>query len=164
MHPQKIEHMAQVEAWLNENVTQYLTPEKVTLSDFQLDWVKVTGSFVLEFDDATVGDRFKLSLGDNGRLKLSMPVFNSPLGAPASYAAVEFTDDTRDAINDGLSLLIPKFAGFGLHPLTHEFIHQFTPLHERVLDSEGLYISKRLLSGAFSVSVGTQRPSNASVS
>lgn len=161
MNPEQIEHMAEVEAWLDENVIQYPTPAKVTLSDFQLDWQSVCGSFVLAFDEVLVSDRFKLSLGDNGRLKFWMPMFISPLEAPASYAAVEFTDDTRNAINDGLSLLIPKFAGFGLHPLTREFVSQSTPLHDRVLDPEGLEISKRLLSGIFSVSVETQRSSNA---
>jgi hypothetical protein len=116
---------------------------------------------VLEFDGVLIGDRFKLSLGDTGRLQFAMPMYHSPLGAPASYAAVEFTDDTRNAINDALSLLMPKFSGFGLHPLTREFIHQSTPLVDRVMDQEGLEVSKRLLSGAFSVSVGTQRRSNA---
>lgn len=159
MTPEQIEHMAEAKAWLDENVIKYPTPEKVTLSDFQLDWLKVTGTFVLEFDGTLIGDRFELSLGDNGRLKFSMPMFHSPLGVPVSYAVVEFTDDTRNAINDGLSLLIPKFAGFGRHPLSLEFIHQSTPLQERVLDPEGLEISKRLLSGNFSVSVGTKRRS-----
>ncbi len=161
MNPEQIEHMAEVEAWLDGNVIQYPTPAKVTLSDFQLDWHKVAGSFVLEFDDELVGDRFELSLGDNGRLKFGTPMFISPLGAPASYAAVEFTEDTREAIDDGLSLLVPKFAGFGLHPLTREFVTQSTPQQDRVMDPEGLEISKRLLSGNFSVSVGTQRCSHA---
>ena len=161
MNSEQIAHMAQVEAWLDENVIQYPTPAKVTLSSFQLDWSNITGSFVLKFDEELVSDRFELSLGDNGRLKFSMPMFISPLGAPASYAAVEFTNDTRNAINDGLSLLMPKFAGFGLHPLTRQFINQSTPLHERVIDPEGLEISKRLLGGRLSVSVGTQRRSGA---
>lgn len=161
MNLEQIEHIAQVKTWLDENVIHYPTPSKVTLCDFQLDWLKVTGTCVLEFDGTLIGNRFELSLGDNGRFKFSIPMFHSLLGVPASYAAVEFTDDTRNAINDGLSLLIPKFAGFGLHPLSREFIHISTPLQERVLDPEGFEISKRLLSGAFSVSVGTQCRSNA---
>lgn len=161
MNSEQIEHIARVKVWLDENVIEYPTPAKVTLSNFQLDWQNVTGSFVLELDGALVGDRFELSLGDNGRLKFSVPMFHSPLGAPASYAAVEFTVETRNAINDGLSILVPKFAGFGLHPLSREFIHQSTPLCDRVLDPEGLEISKLLMKGCFSVSVGTQRRSHA---
>lgn len=157
MNPEKKEHLAQVKDCLKEHVIQYPTPEKITLSDFQIDWLKIDGSFVLEFDGIRISDRFKLTLGDTGRLRFYMPMFHSPLGAPASYAAQEFTDETHNAIDDGLRLLIPKFSGFGLHPMTREFIHQSTPLQERVLDPEGFEISKRLLSLAFSVTVSTQR-------
>ena len=158
MNPERIEHIAQVKAWLDENVIEYPTPAKVTLSDFQVDWLNITGSFALALDEVQVPYRFKFALGDNGRLRYFMPMFHSPLGAPASYGAVEFTDEARQAISEGLSILVPRFASFGLHPVTREFIHQYTPLAERVLDPEGLEIAQRLLSSSnFSMTVGTQQ-------
>jgi hypothetical protein len=163
MKPEKIEHLAQLADWPEQNVIRYQTPAKVTLSDFQLDWQNVCGSFVLAFDEVIVPDRVALSLGDNGRFNFSIPTLASPHGVPDSKANVEFTDDTQHAIHAGLGLVTPQFASCGVHPLTHQLIQPLTPLHERVLDPEGLEISKRLLSGSFSVSVCTQRRSHAPV-
>jgi hypothetical protein len=157
MTPEHIEHIALVHAWLDENVIEYPTPAKVTLSDFQVDWLNITGSFALALDEVHAPYRFKFALGDNGRLRYFMPMFHSPLGAPASYGAVEFTDETRQAISEGLCILVPRFASFGLHPITREFIHQSTPLAERVLDPEGVEMAKRLLSSSkFALTVGMQ--------
>jgi hypothetical protein len=123
-----------VSAWFDENVRVYPTPREVTLSEFEIDWDKLAGSFRLAFDGEPLPDRFRFSLEITGWLQHQAPMFVSPLDVPASYAAVEFTDDTRRAIDDGLRATLPRLHGYGIVRESGKEIGAFTPLAERIVD------------------------------
>jgi hypothetical protein len=158
MRPEIAEHLAQVSAWLDENVVSYPTPAAVTLTDIQMNWTELSGSSTLSLDNKVVPDRFVFSLDGTGWLKFFMPMFTSPLGAPASYAAVELTEETRLAMQVGLHILMPKLAGFGLHPRTGEWVHQSTPWRARVMDPNGFEQARqRIEAGGYSITVPTKQ-------
>ncbi|ABM39949.1 hypothetical protein [Polaromonas naphthalenivorans] len=157
MRPEIAEHLAQVSAWLDENVVSYPTPAAITLSDIQMNWTDLSGSFILSLDGKEVPDRFVFSLDGTEWLKFFMPMFTSPLGAPASYAAVEFTEETRVAMEDGLRILMPKLAGFGQDRVTGDWVHQSTPWEARVMDTSAFEQARqRIEVGGYSITVPTK--------
>lgn len=127
-------HIAEVERWLDDNVRVVPAPRAVTLSDFEIDWSKLTGSFTLALDGEPLPDRFRFDLEITGWLRWQMPMFHSPLGAPASYAAYEFTPETRRAIDEALRAVLPRLHGCGLVRATGQRIDQSTPLEARIVD------------------------------
>lgn len=158
MRPELAEHFVQVSAWLSENVVSYPTPAAVTLSDIQMNWRDLSGSFLLSLDAMELPDRFVFSLDGTGWLKFFMPMFTSPLGAPASYAAIKFTEETRVAMEEGLRILMPKLAGFGLHRVTGEWVHQSTQWQMRVIDTTAFEQARqRIETGGYSITVPTQQ-------
>lgn len=158
MRPEFAEQIAPVSAWLDENVVSYPTPAAVTLTGIQMNWTDLSGSFTLSLDNKVVPDRFCFSLDGTGWLKFFLPMFTSPLGVPASYAAVELTEETRVAMQEGLRILMPKLAGFGLHPVTGEWVHQSTPWRARVMDPTGFEQARqRIEAGGYSTTVPTKQ-------
>lgn len=156
--PDIAEHLALVSAWLDENVVSYPTPASVTLSDIQMNWTDLSGSLIFSLDGKKVPDRFVFSLDGTGWLKFFMPMFTSPLGAPASYAAVEFTEETRVVMEEGLRILIPKLAGFGLDRVTGVWIHQSTQWQTRVMDTTAFEPARqRIETGGYSITVPTKQ-------
>lgn len=148
MKSERSELLTPAKTGLTKKVITYPTPLKVTLSNFQMDWFTMTGSFALSLDTKMVASRFKLFIDDSGRLKFS---------APSSDAIIDLTHATKNAINDAISLLVPRFSGLGLHACPPERPCLATPLTARIIDHEGLEIAKRLICGVnFSVTVGTQ--------
>ncbi len=148
MKSERSELMTPVKPGLTKKISAYPTPLKVTLSNFQMDWFTMTGSFALGLDTKIIATRFRLFIDDSGRLKFS---------APSSDAVIDLTHATKNAINDALSLLVPRFSGLGLHAYTPEHPCLGAPWTTRIIDHEGLEIAKRLICGVtFSVTVGTQ--------
>lgn len=128
------DHLGQVVDWLNTNVIQCPTPSIVTLSDFDIDWGGMSGYFSLSLDDLVVPAAFNLSLGQNGWMQHHPPLFCSPLGAPASYAAVDLTDSTNATIAKALKLIFPRLKPLGLDSESGKLIIGRTPLKDRILD------------------------------
>jgi len=88
----------EVGEWLEENVLVCPEPKIITLSNFRQK--DLGGEFTLTLDSVTLIDSISF---DNWPLNSSlisiyMPMFHSPLGVPASYAAIEITDNTRKLI------------------------------------------------------------------
>ena len=131
---EQTEHMAEVSRWLEENVISYPTPKTVTLSEFSVNWTEMSGSFVLTLDDNRIEGRFRLSLAQNGWVQYRLPMFTSPLGAPATYGAVELTDDTAKSVTMALRSIFPRLKPMGIDASTGAFIGQRTPLADRVVD------------------------------
>ena len=100
-------HVEQVMAWLEENVQVFLEPEAVTLSEFSVNWEDFSGDFNLSLDDVMLSRKVGFGLEASGKTRFYMPMFYSPLGAPASYAAIEITEKTRQAILTGLRQTFP---------------------------------------------------------
>lgn len=156
VHPEIQAHLAEVAAWLDENVRVLPTPREVTLSAFEIDWNTLAGSFAVALDDETLPDRFRFDMEITGWLKFRTPMFHSPLGAPASYAAYELTSETRNAIEEALRGVLPRLHGCGLVRATGQHITQSTPLDARIVDRAEFAAAKARASRAgFEVRVRT---------
>ena len=129
------DHIKQVQQWLDKNVKVFATPDSVTLSAFRVESGRYSGSFDVCLDGVRVPERFRFGLGSNGKPEVYFPMFHSPLGAPASYAAVELTGETGKAIKDVLTSTLPKMKPLGLNPETGELVlHTTHSESDRILD------------------------------
>ena len=147
-----MDHLSQVERWLEEHVAVHPTPEVVTLKSFEVDWERVVGTFSIALDGEDVPGRFDFGLGMTGRISTSPPLFVSPLGAPCSYAAIELTDATWATIDELIAICIPRFRPYGRERATGIEVDGRTPLSARVLDSSALLRSQAILNAGFSIS------------
>jgi len=125
-------HVERVREWLEENIQVFPEPVSVTLSDFSVDWDNFRGDFLVSFDLIEASERFKFALELNGKVALYFPMFHSPLGAPASYAAVRITHATHQAILKGLHETFPRLKAVGIDKATGDRIDRNTPPEDRV--------------------------------
>ena len=126
------ERFKRLQIWLKENVVVIPEPQEVTLFDFEISWETWRGSFQIKFDDEIYADRLEFSIGITGYPHYTVPSFTSPLGVPASYAAIEMTASTRDAITRGLNKTLPKFKPLGRNRETGIEITYQTPMSSRI--------------------------------
>lgn len=145
---EEIRHLEAVRAWLDENTVTIPEPDTVTLCDFRVDWSEWSGSFRIKFDDAFHKDRFRFSEDGTGKVRFSLPMFVSPLGAPASYPAIEISERTRKAIHQALDSTFPKITPHGRNRETGIETTIFTPVSDR-LTSEELKRVKSLVSSEY---------------
>jgi hypothetical protein len=89
------DHIAQVKAWLDENVRMLPTPLAVTLSAFAVDWNTLAGSFTPRARRRGAGRSVPVRHGDH-RLA-AIPHADVPLAARGAgeLPAYEFTPDSR---------------------------------------------------------------------
>jgi hypothetical protein len=148
------EHIEQVRQWLEENVEVYPTPDRVTLSEFKVDWAELEGSFQVSLDDTRLTDRFRFGVAQLGKPSVYLPMFHSPLGAPVSYATVELTDETSKAILQGLYCAIPPVEACGVDPRTGKQIWNGMPIRDRIIDRDSFErMKKQTESEGYSVTV-----------
>ncbi len=105
-------HIQAVQAWLEKNVRVYPTPSRISLRQIQLDFNTLRGEALLFVGDALPGEALTLRMGDDGWLTFTPPLFHSPLGAPATYGAIELTDKTKQAVAaavQGLTSALDQF-------------------------------------------------------
>ena len=126
------ERFKRLQIWLKENVVVISEPQAVTLFDFEISWESWRGSFQVKFDDEIYADRLEFSIGITGFPHYTVPSFTSPLGVPASYAAMEMTASTRDAITRALKKTLPKFKPLGRNRETGLEITYQTPMSSRI--------------------------------
>ena len=144
------QHLEAVWAWLDENTVTVPEPNTVTLYDFRVDWSSWSGSFRIKFDDVLHEDRFQFSDNGTGKVRFSLPMFVSPLGAPASYPALEISKRTREAIQRALDTTFPKITPHGRNRKTGIETTVRTPINGR-LTSDELRKVKKLVSSQFSI-------------
>ena len=149
-------HAEQVWDWVEENLERYPTPRRVTLYAFEIDWNELRGAFNVMLDEQAFPHRLDFHLGVCGRVGFQLPMFVSPLGAPASCAAVELTDPTDSAISKALLTTIPKVLGLGLNRKTGRGIDGRTPILERAVDAEAFLLARAKASvPGYSITVET---------
>ena len=127
-------------------------PQEVTLFDFEVNWTSWRGSFQVKFDDETYADRLEFSIGITGVPHYTVPSFTSPLGVPASYAAMEMTASTRDAITRALNKTLPKFTPLGRNRETGIEITYQTPMSRRIAES-AIKEAKKTINECYSISM-----------
>jgi hypothetical protein len=148
------EHVRKVHQWVAENVQKFSTPKTLIINQIEFDWKDFCGSFALTLDQTAIKERFSISLGIDGRYTFSGPLFVSPLGAPASFGAIELSDETEIAITKALNQFFPKMLAFGLHPDTQKSIDRSTPIQERVLDHQAIErCQKQITSGTAQITL-----------
>lgn len=128
------EHLKLVSQWLDANVMAYPTPSSISLVEFDFDWDLMAGNFCLLIDDERISDPFQLTLSQNGWMQFHPPMFFSPLGAPASFSAVNLTSATEDAINHALHQIFPRLKPIGLDKNSGASIWSTTPTADRIND------------------------------
>ena len=147
-------HLEKVRTWLKENVKVFDTPEELKISAVKFDWKRLSGTFVVSLDGKPIWDRFSVHIDITGKPTFTPPMFHSPLGAPASYAAVELDPQSEAAIFQALEQIFPKVRPFGWNKDIDLIIDAFTPFEERIYDqAEFDRISKAIDNGNVSASV-----------
>ena len=136
MNSSRENHIEEVRKWLEEHVQVFDEPITVKLSNFEVNWTDFSGHFQLALDNITLKDKISFGLEASGKTTFYLPMFNSPLRAPASYAAIEITNQTSKAITAALHKTIPRLMGAGLHRKTKEEITYHTQPHERISQEE----------------------------
>lgn len=128
-------HVQAVEEWLHKNVRVYPTPSHITLRQIQLDRTKLSGKAKLLLGDAENDEELTLRMSETGWLTFSLPLFHSPLGAPATYGAIELTENTMQTVTSAIRGLLPRLMPLGVNPKTKEWVTMSTPLGERIADT-----------------------------
>jgi len=137
--------LKELQIWLSENVTDVPEPKEVTLFDFEVNWSNWSGNFKIRFDDFVSEDSFGLGMEMTGVPKFYYPMFTSPLGVPASYAAIEITSNTHNAINEALKRTFPKLKPLGKNrdtgiEITYQSSVEARVSREAVEETEALVI------------------------
>lgn len=135
-----------VKVWLEDNVFVPPTPRNITISDIRFDWRNLHGSFRLALDNCLIKDAFDVAIDIAGNVKFAPPMYHSPLGAPASYAAVELNLATSSAVIRALERVFPKLRGFGLHKDIGIEIWADSPVEDRIPDLTEFHHCQQLLS------------------
>ena len=142
----------EVRQWLSDNVTVIPEPKEITLNRFDCNWKDWNGSFRVSFDNFTLLRNFQYGIDLTGYTIFSGPVFVSPLGAPASYSAVEMTDNTSKAILEALKLTFPKLKPCGKNRETGLEITYHSPITDRISSKE-LNKAIKLVNKRYSITV-----------
>lgn len=151
------ERHAQLRAWLRENVVVPKTPAEISVSDIEFDWNRMTGAFALALDGEKLEERFYLGIEITGRVRHYAPMFHSPLGVPASYAAVELDELTDAAIQRALDSIFPKVRAYGWHKDIDVIIDATTPFKDRIIDQDEFDAKRQAIeSGHLRVSAPVQ--------
>jgi hypothetical protein len=125
-----------LQEWLNENVQVFQTPKKIKLSEFQVDWEHLSGSFNLSLDSVSTKERIGFSPEASGKPSLNFPMYHSPLGVPCSYSLVKITWETEYCILKQLKMLLPRV---GYHYLENNVIKsKYCDLNRNILDESTL--------------------------
>lgn len=125
-----------VRVWLEDNVFCPPTPKEITIYDINFDWENLSGTFRLSLDNLSIAQPFDVSIDIAGQVKYVPPMFFSPLGAPASYAAVDLDSPTTAATERALKLIFPRIRGYGLYESLGLEIYGDSPLEDRIIDLE----------------------------
>ena len=146
------QHIEKVLQWLEENIQVFPEPKKVYLSDFSVNWEEFSGEFRVAFDSVVLSEKLRFDLEASGKTKFYLPMFHSPLGAPASYGAIEMSEKTHAAILKGLRETIPRIKGAGIDRDTGREITYHTPLNERI-DADALIEARRKVNESYSIQI-----------
>jgi len=97
-------HLKAVVKWVDENIEIHPACSHVTLFNFQItdNGYDERQFFSIKFGEFESGYRITF-IRYNKKLKMLMPMFHSPLGAPGSYRAIDTSDDEEKAINFALN-------------------------------------------------------------
>ena len=130
--------LVEVQNWLAENVRVITHANEFTLYDFAYNPKNHSGKFSVSVDGEELEGRWRFWLGDgDGWPTVGPPMFTSPLGAPASYAAIELSDELYAAMRAKMREIFPRIAPFGRNRKTGvEFTMHNSTVEDRIIDHE----------------------------
>ena len=120
--------------WLDENVIVPPQPKTVSVSNIQFDWTSLSGKLSVSLDGVMLADQFRVSVEIDGRARVRPPMFHSPLGVPASYAAINLDDKTEASIQRLIENIFPKMRAFGWHKDISCMVDCWTAPAVRIID------------------------------
>lgn len=145
--PSLEEHLRQVEEWLDANVTVFRDVATVRMHSFAIDWEELKGAFSVSIDGIDYDEPLRFScLTVTGKPEIYLPMFHSPLGAPASYAAVELPKEVHERLVLTLQELLPSVKPLGLDKETGEILTFQDPPSKRLSSQEEIWSARRKLS------------------
>lgn len=122
--------------FLNENVQVFSTPKKIKLSEFNIDWESLSGSFNLMLDGVLTKERIGFRREVSGKPTLVFPVYHAPYGIPSSYSSIRITWETEYCILKQLKLLLPRSGNHYVE--NNEIKFEYCDLNLRKLDESTL--------------------------
>ena len=141
------QHLEQIRVWLDENVTVFSDVKNVVLHDFVVDWDKLSGSFKITVNGQLCDMKFSFScLTATGKPEIYRPMFHSPLGAPASYAAVDISDKVIDRVQATIAKIMPAIKPLGLDKASGKVLTFMTPQAERLPSISEIQAAKDIIS------------------
>ena len=143
-----------LQAWLKDNVLIIPEPKVVTLHSFSVDWSNWRGWFRVKFDDFEIEDELDFGIDITGRPTFQLPIFTSPLRVPASFASIEITSKTHQALGVALQQTFPRLKPFGRNKETGIEITMSSSISDRISEHEA-NAAKLLVVEGYSVSVST---------
>jgi len=132
------DRLTMVQNWLEENVRVVKHANELTLCDFTYSLKNYSGEFAIRVDGELLDGRWHFWLdGADGWPTVSPPMFTSPLGAPASYAAIELSGELNAAMRAKMREIFPRIAPFGRNRKTGvEFTMRNSTVEDRIIDHE----------------------------
>lgn len=103
------QHIKQVQTWLDENVRVYPQPKTVTVCEVTYNPENRNGNFSVYLDDIKLEEEIGYWFDVGKKPNLSIPMYHSPLGAPASFEQYELSYNTQLAIIKAVYALWQKF-------------------------------------------------------
>jgi hypothetical protein len=124
------------EEFLNDHVQVFPTPRKIIMSNFDIDWEALSGSFNLTLDGISAKERLGFCPEMSGKPRLVFPVYHAPYGIPSSYSSVRITWETEYCILKQLKMLLPRFFDGEMCDLNRHKLDKasLTQIKKRVMD------------------------------
>ena len=141
------QHLEEIRAWLDKNVTVYDDVRNVTLHTFEIDWEKLNGSFRIAVNGEECEMPFRFAcLTATGKPEVYRPMFHSPLGAPASYAAVDISERIIERMASTIGKFMPSIKPLGLDKESGKVLTFQTPQRERLPSATEIQAAKDITS------------------
>lgn len=141
------QHLEEIRIWLDENVTVYDDVRTVTLHTFEIDWEKLNGSFHIAVNGEECEMPFRFAcLTATGKPEVYRPMFHSPLGAPASYAAINISERIIERMASTIGKFMPSIKPLGLDKESGKVMTFQTPQHERLPSTAEIQAAKDITS------------------
>lgn len=108
-------HVEQVAEFLQQHTFNGMEARHYAVVDLAIDWQwypgDLKGTFYLELDGVKFPEAFRFSFGCTPQVELQLPMFFSPLGAPASFPRIDLPKDVIGQMSSEIGRILPPVRG-----------------------------------------------------